>query len=281
MAQTTVRKIQSYYSRLSATDQNIADYIISNQDKIIHMTISEVSENLGVADATIFRFCKRIGYNGFQALKISLATDVPKPIQQIHQEISDQDDEHMIATKVFKSNIETLENTLALLSQSAIEDAVKALKNAESIYFFGIGGSSTIAMDGYHKFMRTGTPSFAFIDSHFQLMAASQLSKSDVAVIISHSGRNHDTIRILNTAKDAGATTIAITSFPKSVVASKADIVLLTSSEETEYRSEALSSRIAQLSIIDALYVNLMVHNKEKSKEVLHKIRAAISQTRQ
>ena len=281
MAQTTVRKIQSYYSRLSSTDQNIADYIVSNQDKIIHMTISEVSERLGVADATIFRFCKRIGYNGFQALKIALATDAPKPIQQIHQEISDQDDEHMIATKVFKSNIETLENTLSLLSQPAIQDAVHALNHAKNIYFFGTGGSSTIAMDGYHKFMRTGTPSFAFIDSHFQLMAASQLSKNDVAVIISHSGRNHDTIQILNTAKEANATTIAITSFPKSIVASKADIVLLTSSEETEYRSEALSSRIAQLSIIDALYVNLMVHNKEKSKDVLQKIRAAISQTRQ
>ena len=281
MAQTTVRKIQSYYSRLSSTDQNIADYIVSNQDKIIHMTISEVSERLGVADATIFRFCKRIGYNGFQALKIALATDAPKPIQQIHQEISDQDDEHMIATKVFKSNIETLENTLSLLSQPAIQDAVHALNHAKNIYFFGTGGSSTIAMDGYHKFMRTGTPSFAFIDSHFQLMAASQLSKNDVAVVISHSGRNHDTIQILNTAKEANATTIAITSFPKSIVASKADIVLLTSSEETEYRSEALSSRIAQLSIIDALYVNLMVHNKEKSKDVLQKIRAAISQTRQ
>ena len=280
MPESTIRKIQSHYSRLSVTDKNIADFIIQQHKKIIHMTISEVAANLSVADATVFRFCKRLGFNGFQELKISLATD-SKPIQQIHEEISEQDDEHTIALKVFKSNIQTLENTFALLTQAAITDATNALNTAKSIYFFGIGGSATIAMDGYHKFMRTGTPSFAFMDSHFQLMAASQLTAGDVAVAISHSGKNKDTLQILTTAKEAGATTIAITSFPRSVIATKADIVLLTSSEETEYRSEALSSRIAQLSIIDALYVNLMVNNKEKSKDVLQKIRHAISQTRQ
>lgn len=281
MPQSTVRKIQSHYARLRATDQRIADFIMTHADEVIHMSISEVAERLSIADATVFRFCKRLEFSGFQELKISLAADQTKPMQQIHEEISEQDDEHTIALKVFQSNIQTLENTMALLTQQAIQDATAALNEAKSIYFFGTGGSATIAMDGYHKFMRTGTPSFAFIDSHFQLMAASQLTPEDVAVIISHSGANKDTLQILNTTNEAGAKTIAITSFPRSPVATKSDIVLLTSSEETEYRSEALSSRIAQLSLIDALYVNLMVHNKEKSKDVLQKIRHAIAQTRQ
>lgn len=281
MPQSTVRKIQSYYARLRETDQRIADFIMTHADEVIHMTISEVASQLGVADATIFRFCKRLDFNGFQELKISLATDNAKPMQQIHEEISEQDDVHTIALKVFQSNMQTLENTMALLTKPAIEQATNALSTAKSIYFFGTGGSATIAMDGYHKFMRTGTPSFAFIDSHFQLMAASQLSSEDVAVVISHSGANKDTLQILHTAAEAEATIIAITSFPRSPIAIKADIVLLTSSEETEYRSEALSSRIAQLSLIDALYVNLMVNNKDKSKDVLQKIRHAIAQTRQ
>lgn len=281
MPQSTVRKIQSYYARLRETDQRIADFIIAHADEVIHMTISEVANRLSVADATIFRFCKRLDFTGFQELKISLAADNTQPMQQIHEEISEQDDVHTIALKVFQSNIQTLENTMALLTQPAIEQATNALNAAKSIYFFGTGGSATIAMDGYHKFMRTGTPSFAFIDSHFQLMAASQLTKQDVAVVISHSGANNDTLQILHTAAEAGATVIAITSFPRSPIAAKANIVLLTSSIETKYRSEALSSRIAQLSLIDALYVNLMVHNKEKSKDVLQKIRHAIAQTRQ
>jgi RpiR family transcriptional regulator, carbohydrate utilization regulator len=280
MSHSTIRKIQSYYSRLSTTDQAIADFMIEKHEYVVHMTISEVAERLQIADATVFRFCKRIGFNGFQDLKISLAKEKKAP-DEMYDEITDSDDDLTIAHKVFKANIETLENTASLLSQHSIEEAMTAIKEAKGLYFFGVGGSATIAMDGYHKFMRTGTPSYAFIDSHFQLMAASQLSKKDVAIIISHSGSNKDTLQILNTANEAGATTIAITSFPKSIIASKAKIVLLTSSKETEYRSEALSSRIAQLSIIDALFVNLMVHSHEKGQKVLSKIRNAISQTRQ
>ena len=280
MSHSTIRKIQSYYSRLSTTDQAIADFMIEKHEYVVHMTISEVAERLQIADATVFRFCKRIGFNGFQDLKISLAKEKKAP-DEMYDEITDSDDDLTIAHKVFKANIETLENTASLLSQHSIEEAMTAIKEAKGLYFFGVGGSATIAMDGYHKFMRTGTPSYAFIDSHFQLMAASQLSKKDVAIIISHSGSNKDTLQILNTANEAGATTIAITSFPKSIIASKAKIVLLTSSKETEYRSEALSSRIAQLSIIDALFVNLMVHSHEKGQKVLSKIRNAISKTRQ
>lgn len=280
MTHTTVRKIQSYYSRLSEKEKNIADYIIEHQQHIIHSTINEIAETLNVADATVFRFCKRIGFSGFQEMKITLAAEITKPIQQIHEEISEQDDVHTIATKVFKSNKQALENTLALLTPEAIEKATSMLSNASKIYFFGTGGSAVIAMDAYHKFLRIGIPSFAFIDAHFQLMSASQMTPNDVAVIISHSGVNKDTIHILNTVREAGAKVIAITAFPKSIIAQKANIALFTTSEETEYRSEALSSRIAQLSLIDALYVNLMVLHREQSKSALNKLRKAISQTR-
>lgn len=280
MTQNTIRKIQSLYARLSEKEKKIADYIIENPKNIIHATISEVAENLAMADATVFRFCKRIGFNGFQDFKIALATDTVTPIRQIHEEISELDDELAITQKIFKSNIQTLENTLHIIEASAMKEAVKLLSNARQIHFFGTGGSSVIAMDGYHKFLRTGIPSFAFIDSHFRLMAASQLTEEDVAVIFSHSGANKDTINILKTVQENGAKSISITAFPKSAIAQKSDIALFTTSEETEYRSEALSSRIAQLSIVDALYVNIMVLHKDKGKHALEKMRKAISQTR-
>lgn len=280
MTQNTIRKIQSLYARLSEKEKKIADYIIDNPKNIIHATISEVAENLEMADATVFRFCKRIGFNGFQDLKIALATETVTPIQQIHEEISEHDDALSITQKIFKSNIQTLENTLQIMDPTAMKEAVKLLSNARQIYFFGTGGSAVIAMDAYHKFLRTGIPSFAFIDSHFQLMSASQLSEADIAVIISHSGTNRDTINILKTVQENGAKSIAITAFPKSTVAQKSDIVLFTTSEETEFRSEALSSRIAQLGIIDALYVNMMVLHKDKGKHALEKMRKSIAQTR-
>ncbi|WP_404996615.1 MurR/RpiR family transcriptional regulator [Caldifermentibacillus hisashii] len=280
MSKNCLGQIRSHYARLSEKEKKIADYILNNPENIIHNTINDVAEDLNVADATVFRFCKRIGFKGFQAMKITLAAEIIEPIQQIHEEISESDDERTVMEKVFQSNIHTLKSTLNLIDETAIEQAVDLLLNAGRVDFYGTGGSAVIAMDAYHKFIRTGIKVFTFMDSHFQIMSASQLTKHDVAVVISHSGTNKDTINILKTAKRNGAKIIGITGYPKSPLAKNSDVVLYTSAEETEYRSEALSSRIAQLSLIDALYVNVMKLNKEKAKKSLDKIREAIVVTR-
>ncbi|MCI2255345.1 MurR/RpiR family transcriptional regulator [Domibacillus sp. PGB-M46] len=280
MTQQCMARIRSYYARLSAKEKKVADYILQNPEKIIHITINELAEDLHVADATVFRFCKRIGFKGYQAMKIALASEIMEPIQQIHEEISENDDEKTITKKIFQSNIQTLENTLHLLNENALHQAVSLLLHAEKIEFYGVGGSMVIAMDAYHKFIRTGIKAFSFVDSHYQLMSASQLTEKDVAVVISHSGTNKDTINILKTAKKNGAKTIGITGYPKSFIGQNVDVALFTSSEETDFRSEALSSRIGQLSIIDALYVNIMVLNKYNANKALDKIRDSISETR-
>ncbi|WP_031536815.1 MULTISPECIES: MurR/RpiR family transcriptional regulator [unclassified Bacillus (in: firmicutes)] len=280
MAQNCLGKIRSYYARLSEKEKKIADYILENPEKIIHSTINELAEDLGVADATVFRFCKRIGFKGYQAMKIALASEVIEPIQQIHEEISENDSVKTVTEKVFKSNVRTLENTLEILNGHSIQKAVELLLHAKRVEFYGTGGSAVIAMDAFHKFVRTGIKAFSFIDSHFQLMSSSQLSEQDVAVIISHSGTNKDTISIMKTAKSNGAKTIGITGYPRSPIGQNSDVALFTSSEETEYRSEALSSRIGQLSLIDALYVNVMILNKNIANQSLERIRNAISDTR-
>lgn len=280
MSKNCLGQIRSHYARLSEKEKKIADYILNNPENIIHSTINDVAEDLNVADATVFRFCKRIGFKGFQAMKIALAAEIIEPIQQIHEEISESDDERTVMEKVFQSNINTLKSTLNLIDETAIEQAVDLLLKAGRVDFYGTGGSAVIAMDAYHKFIRTGIKVFTFMDSHFQILSASQLTKHDVAVVISHSGTNKDTMNILKTAKRNGAKIIGITGYPKSPLAQNSDVVLYTSSEETEYRSEALSSRIAQLSLIDALYVNVMKLNKEKAKKSLDKIREAIVVTR-
>ncbi|WP_040206151.1 MurR/RpiR family transcriptional regulator [Neobacillus jeddahensis] len=280
MAQNCLGKIRSYYARLSEKEKKVADYIMNNPEKIIHSTINEIAEDLKIADATVFRFCKRIGFKGYQAMKIALASEIIEPIQQIHEEISENDNEKTVTEKIFKSNIRTLENTLQILDGASMQTAVELLMHANRVEFYGTGGSSVVAMDAFHKFVRTGIKAFAFIDSHFQLMSASQLGSQDIAVVISHSGTNKDTLNILKTAKKNGAKTIGITGYPKSPLCQLADVALYTSSEETEYRSEALSSRIAQLSLIDALYVNIMMLNNEKAKHSLEKVREAIAETR-
>jgi RpiR family carbohydrate utilization transcriptional regulator len=280
MNQSCLGKIRSYYARFSEKEKKIADYILKKPDRIIHSTINEVAEDLNVADATVFRFCKHIGFKGYQAMKIALASEIIAPIQQIHEEINVQDSEKTITEKVFRSNIRTIENTLHILEDDALRKAIDLILHAERVEIYGTGGSAVIAMDAFHKFIRTGIKVFSFLDSHFQLMSASQLTKNDVALVISHSGTNKDTINILNTAMEQGAKTIGITSFPKSPIGQKVNVALFTSSEETEYRSEALASRIAQLSLIDALYVNLMIQNRTNAKTAFERIREAISITK-
>lgn len=280
MTHSCLGSIQSYYPRFSEKEKKIADYILENPDEIIHLTINEIAEDLNVAEATVFRFCKRIGFKGYQAMKIALASEVINTVQQIHEEITMQDSERTVAEKVFKSNIRTLENTLQMLDSQSLEKAVKLILHANKVEFYGTGGSALIAMDAYHKFLRTGINTFAFPDSHFQLMSASLLTKGDTAVIISHSGSNRDTLNILAVARENGANTIAITSFPKSPIAQNADVALFTSSAEIQYRSEALASRIAQLSLIDALYVNIMILNQDKANPSLEKVRSAIARTK-
>lgn len=280
MAHSCLGSIQSYYPRFSEKEKKIADYILKNPDKIIHCTINELAEDLKVAEATVFRFCKRIGFKGYQAMKIALASEVMNTVQQIHEEITLQDSELTITEKVFKSNIRTLENTLQIIDNRSLQKAVDLIHHANKVEFFGTGGSAIIAMDAYHKFLRTGINTSAFPDTHFQLMSASLLTKGDTAVVISHSGSNRDTLNILALAKEQGAGTIAITSFPKSPIAQQADVALFTSSSEIQYRSEALASRIAQLSLIDALYVNIMILNQDKAGPALEKVRKAIIRTK-
>ncbi|MHA7136060.1 MurR/RpiR family transcriptional regulator [Rossellomorea arthrocnemi] len=270
-------RIRSHYSQFSEKEKMIADFIISNPEKIIHSTISGVAEELNVADATVFRFCKRLGFKGYQAMKISLASDLVTPIEDIHETINEGDPEGVIAQKVFRSNIRTLEDSLSMLNEEMFTKAIQGMISAGRIEFYGTGGSGFVAMDAHHKFLRTGMTTTAYNDPHMQLISASQLTDRDVIVFISHSGSNKDLLEVLDVAKKNRVTTIAITHLAKSPLSNGVDIPLFTVSQETEYRSEALASRISQLSIVDALYVNTMMKRKDLSKASLQKMRDAIS----
>lgn len=272
-----MQRIRSSYPQFSEKEKRIADYILANGKKIIHSTINEVAEELRVAEATVFRFCKRLGFQGFQAMKIALAADLVNPIEDIHETIEETDNEKEVAEKVFRSNIRTLEDTLGILNEELFNAAVHAIVRARKVEFYGNGGSAVVAMDAHHKFIRSGIQTAAYGDPHLQIMSASQLTDEDVVVLISHSGTNKDILQVTDIVKANGAVTICITNYAVSPLSKKVDIPLHTVSRETDYRSEALASRIAQLSIVDALYVNVMMARKEKAKESLQKMREAIS----
>lgn len=275
--QNVIVKIKAIYTSLSSRERAVADYILKNPQEIIHLSITEFSENSSVAEATIFRFCKRLGFRGYQAFKIALASEVVEPIKNIHEEIREEDEVLTLAEKVFTGHIEAIKDTLNLLDGPVLENIVDTLSRATRIDFYGSGGSSAIAMDAYHKFLRTGINCHAHSDGHQQIISAALLGPGQAAIGISHSGSNKDVIEALRIAKANGAATIAITNHYKSPLTKEADYVLYTTSRETYFRSEALASRLVQLSLIDVLHVAVSVRKQEETLGNLQKIREAIS----
>lgn len=272
-------KIKSLYNGLSAKEQIIADYVLEDPISVAHNSISDLSAELNVAGSTLFQFAKKLGYSGFKEFKMAILVQENNfPTTSIHENIEIDDNELTIAQKVFDSNIKTLTNTKNILQLDNLKKAAEIISNSNFLYFFGVGGSGILAEDAYHKFLRSPIYVRHNTDYHVQLMNASLLTPQDCAICISHTGKSKETIKIAETVKKVGAKVIVITSHGSSPLAKIGDIVFVSISEEIEFHSEALSSRISQLSILDSLYVILMFMNKEKSKETLYKVRDSISQ---
>jgi transcriptional regulator, RpiR family len=270
-------KIKSLYNGLSAKEQNIADYILENPISVAHNSISYLSDELNVADSTLFQFAKKLGYSGFKEFKMAILIEENNfSTTSIHEKIEIDDNELTMAQKVFDSNIKTLTNTKKILGLDDLKKAAEIISNSNLLYFFGVGGSGILAEDAYHKFLRSPAHVRHSTDYHIQLMEASLLTPQDCAICISHTGKSKETIRIAEIVKEAGAKVIVITSHASSPLAKIGDVVFISISEEIEFHSEALSSRISQLSILDSLYVIVMFMNKEKSKEALSKVRRTI-----
>lgn len=273
--------IKASLNGLSPKLREIAQYILDNPKQVVHNSISELAESTNCSETTIFRLCKQLRFQGFQDLKISIAKElVDIPAQNIHEAISTNDTKLVALQKVFQSHINGLQDTMHLINESDLEQAISLLSNASKIEFYGNGGSAAVALDSYHKFMRIGIPCSHHIDTHFQIMSASLLQKNTTVIAISHSGINKDLLNILKIAKDKGAKIIAITSYQKSTLSQVADITLYTPTKETELRTEASSSRLAQLALLDALFIGVSIDRQDEVLENLHIIRKAISKKR-
>jgi len=260
-------------SKLRDSEKKIIEFIEQNQDEIIHLSITEVAERSETSESSVVRLCKRLGYKGFQDLKINLAKEVIAPEKQIHEVIEKGDDVVMIKKKVFQSNIQALYDSIEVCDDGQLKKAVDAIANARLIEFYGTGGSGAVALDAHHKLLKLGIKSFTYSDPVLQAMSASVLTKLDVVIAISHTGSNTDVLDALKIAKEAGATIICITNSSKSPITKISDIVLQTASKETLFRTDAISSRIAQLTIIDILVASVATQQYELYYSNLQKTR--------
>lgn len=263
----TALKIKVHYDEMGKAEKRVADWLSENPGEIIPLSIVDLADKCGCSEATIVRFAKRLGFGGYQELKISLAQETNS--SSISTSITSEDTVSEIYDKVCNDIYCSLEMTKKVLDSKALTRACEKIMSAKRILVFGLGNSASAALDASHKLLRVGLDAYACSDNHMQMITASHLTEDDVVIAISHSGSSKDIVDALKIAKESGATSISITNSGKSPIQKYSDILLYTSSEETKHNILALSSRIAQLSIINALYFYIVYHQSEKSLEAI------------
>ena len=273
-------RIRERLPHMSETERRVCQQILQNPRQIILGSVVELAEKSSASEATIVRLCRKLGYQGFAEFKVVLSQDLVTPLENIHEDIAADDNIQTLVKKVTRSNVQALHDTLQVLDAKAVSRAVDILFKANRITCVGMGGSGALAFDAQHKFLRTGKPCVAYTDKHLQLIASSLLGPQDTVVAITHSGSNRDMLEVCQVARRAGARLIAITHFASSPITRIVEVSLFTSSRETSYRHESLSSRIATLNIVDILYVGLSLRHDRKMVDNLRRIREAVLPTR-
>ena len=254
---------------LAPTGRRIADFIIANAADVVHMSVTEVSEKAEASEGSVVGLCQQVGTTGFQQLKIALAQDLVQPIQFIHEDLKREDDAATVIEKIFHSNIQALKDTLSVLDPVAMAKAVELIRAAEHVEVYGIGSAAPIAEDIQYRMLRIGINCKVVVDSHVQAISASLTDRAVTTITVSHSGSTQETIAATKLAKEAGARTICITNYGKSPIQAFADIVLYTMAKETQFRTEAMTSRIAQLGIADALIACLALSDYNKAVKTI------------
>jgi RpiR family transcriptional regulator, carbohydrate utilization regulator len=262
-------RLQTLRRTLPPTAARIADFICENAGDVVQMSVTDVAERSGASEGSVVSLCQTIGARGFQQVKLALARELVEPVRFIHEDLTVADTLETVVEKVFRSDQRALEDTLRALDFAAMERAVAAIRRAKRVEVFGIGSAATIAEDANYRLLRIGIPSRANVDSHVQAITASLCSPEVAVLTVSHSGSTVETLTATRLAHEAGATTICVTNFGKSPLLAHADIVLHTLARETQFRTEAMTSRIAQLAIIDALIAALALADYERSVETI------------
>lgn len=275
-------RLRGMLSSLPRAEQSIARVVLDDPGAAAELTIAELAQAAGTSDTTVTRFCRNIGVRGYAQLRLLLAAEAERqrndarPDVNLAGDITPDESTRDVIAKVGFADARAVEDTIAHLDPDALDRLVAALAAARRIDIYGTGSSSTAAVDAAQKLHRAGHLAAAWPDVHAALMSASSLKGGDVALALTHSGRTRDIIDTITEAKRRGATVAVITSNAQSPAAHLADIVLLTSARETTFRSGGTASRIAQLTVIDCVFVLLAKVHYDESLEAMQRAHDAV-----
>lgn len=263
--------LRPYMENLNNTEKKIASYFIDSNQSIVNKTISELSQEIGFSESTIFKFVKKIGFQGFQDFKITLATNYKDNNEEVTKtniftDITENDSVRDIFQKVIIPKVNLLDYLLETLSEELVEEAVDMIHHSDTLFFSGVGGSSVIAYDSFHKFLRTQFQCQFISDFNLQLTYSKKVEDNSLAFLFSHSGVTKEVIELATSLKKHGTKIISLTGNYGTPLEELSDIAFVISSEESTLRSQTLSSRILYMTIIDILYVIIMYRDNKPAE---------------
>lgn len=273
--------IEAAASTLPPSLARIAAVVRENPSTVIDMTINQLAQECSTSVASVVRFCRAIGFSGYAPLRMALATELGKEAAQFSakgafgSEISDEDSLHEAVSKLAALELLAIEETMRKLDFDVLDAAITDIDGAERILLYGIGASQFVAEDLAHKLLRVGRNAHVLTDPHEAVAATVLNAAPTVAIGFSHSGTTGETVRFLRTAGDNDASTIAVTSAKGSPLARAADHALFTEVRESSFRAGAMVSRIAQLALVDCLFIGVAKRRFAETVDALTRTRDA------
>ena len=262
--------------------KKVADFVLKHPEKAASSTISELSKAVGISTASVVRFCEDIEFSSFTAfrLAVSVASEQRRVARETFSidkdEIDPNDSMQEVVAKTVFHEVEAIQQTGSNLDLKTLEKVVGLITKAKRIELFGLGSSSLATQDLRQKLHRIGLFAFDSPDNHQAITSSALMNPGDVGIVFSHSGVTPETLEVLQIMKRSGAKTVAVTNFPESVISRNADFRLTTVAKETRYRSGAMSSRIAQLALVDFLFVRIMQLRLESAELLLQRTYEAV-----
>ena len=251
----SLARMRAAYPSLPPSERKVTDFILTNFEDVIRMTLAELAQRSGVSDATVVRLCRSLGFNNFLELKISLTRSVNDSSRLIHDDVREGDSSATVARKVLQTAIQAVQDTLAVLDDEAFNQAVDLMSKADRVLIAGVGTSGPLAHELYNRLIRLRINCHVHTDMYLQVIEAALLTERDVVVVISQNGNTIGPVRTAAEARRKGAKVICITGNSVSELSAYANVILLTVSHET--RLETIDSRVVQHALVQALYVAL------------------------
>ena len=247
-------RIRQNLRSLSAAERRVADWVLKNPHRVVALPLARIAAAVSVSEPTVVRFCRSVGSKGFSDFKVRIAQDLATAETLVHADVRPGDDANNILTKVMGGSIRELSSVRRSLDAGRIEEAVEALSRAQRIEFYGVGASGIVVADAQNKFFRLGVPCTAYSDAPTMQQAAAVIDDRAAVVAVSKTGTSAPVILACQRAAANGAAVIAITA-PLSPLAAAAHTSILLDVREDAGVYTPMSSRLAQLAVLDVMQV--------------------------